>query len=212
MAAAVLLLALALLLALVAMLRERRTTRLLRREAEERDRMNAELRAAQLRHRLLADNATDTILAFGPDGRVTYVSPASSELIGLRPEEIVGSQPRDFVHPDDRRTVMRARARVAEEGGTITVTSRLRHRAGHYMWIEARVRRVLDPETGVPVEGQAIVRDVSERVAAEAALRESVERIAARSTSSGRSRTSASASGTRRSCSTWPTTTRSRAC
>ena len=38
---------------------------------------------------------------------------------------------------------------------------------------------MLDPETGAPIEGQAIVRDVSERVAAEAALRESVERIAA---------------------------------
>jgi diguanylate cyclase (GGDEF)-like protein/PAS domain S-box-containing protein len=144
-----------------------------------RKRIEAELRAAELRHRLLADNATDMILAFGPDGRITYVSPASNELVGYRPEEIVGREPRDFVHPEDRRTVTRARARIGEEDDTITVTSRLRHRAGHYVWIEARVRRVLDPRTGVPVEGQAIVRDVSERVAAEAALRESVERIAA---------------------------------
>jgi len=149
------------------------------RRAAERDRLTAELRAAELRHRLLADNATDMILAFGPDGRITYVSPASNELIGYPPEEIVGREPQEFVHPDDRRTVARARARIGTEGETITVTSRLRHCAGHYVWIEARVRRVLDPETGVPVEGQAIVRDVSERVAAEAALRESVERIAA---------------------------------
>ncbi|HEU4703841.1 MAG TPA: PAS domain S-box protein, partial [Conexibacter sp.] len=138
------------------------------RRAAERDRLSAELRAAELRHRLLAENATDTILAFGPDGRITYVSPASNELIGYPPEEIVGRQPHAFVHPDDRRSVTRARARIGAEGDTITVTSRLRHRAGHYVWIEARVRRVLDPKTGVPVEGQAIVRDVSERVAAEA--------------------------------------------
>jgi diguanylate cyclase (GGDEF)-like protein/PAS domain S-box-containing protein len=159
--------------------RERRATRLVDTQAAERDRVEGALRAAELRHRLLADNATDTILAFGTDGRITYVSPACGELIGHAPEEIVGRQPRDFVHPDDRRDVVRARARVAEEGGTITVTSRLRHREGHYVWIEARVRRVLDAETGQPIEGQAIVRDVSERVAAEAALRESVERIAA---------------------------------
>jgi diguanylate cyclase (GGDEF)-like protein/PAS domain S-box-containing protein len=166
-------------LALHALQRERRATTLVDRQQAERDRAEIELRAAELRHRLLADNATDTILAFGVDGRITYVSPASSELIGHAPEEIVGRQPRDFVHPDDRRAVASARARVAEEGGTITVTSRLRHREGHFVWIEARVRRVLDAETGAPIEGQAIVRDVSERVAAEAALRESVERIAA---------------------------------
>jgi diguanylate cyclase (GGDEF)-like protein/PAS domain S-box-containing protein len=166
-------------LALHALQRERSASRLVDRQAAERDRVETELRAAELRHRLLADNATDTILGFGADGRITYVSPASSELIGHPPEAIVGRQPRDFVHPDDRGAVTKARSRIADEGGTITVTSRLRHREGHYVWIEARVRGMLDSETGAPIEGQAIVRDVSERVAAEAALRESVERIAA---------------------------------
>lgn len=179
MTVAALLLAVALLLVLAATVRERRTQRLLRRDADERDRVGAELRAAEDRHRLLADNATDTLLAFGADGAITYVSPACGELIGYAPEEIVGRQPRAFVHADDRRQVARARTRIAEEGGTITVTSRLLHREGHSVWIEARVRAVLDPATRAPLEGQAIVRDVSERVAAEAALRESVERIAA---------------------------------
>jgi diguanylate cyclase (GGDEF)-like protein/PAS domain S-box-containing protein len=166
-------------LALHALQRERRASSLLDEQAAQRDRVASELRAAELRHRLLADNATDTILAFDADGRISYVSPACGELTGHAPEEIVGHEPREFVHPDDRREMNAARQRVAAEGGTVTVTVRLRHREGHYVWIEARVRRVLDPQTGVPIEGQAIVRDVSERVAAEAALRESVERIAA---------------------------------
>ncbi|HET6449037.1 MAG TPA: EAL domain-containing protein [Conexibacter sp.] len=166
-------------LALHALQRERAATRLIDAQAAARGRTEDELRAAELRHRLLADNATDTILAFDADGRITYVSPASSELVGYAPEEIVGRQPREFVHPDDHHAVTSARARVAEEGGTITVTTRLRHRDGHYVWIEAGVRTVLDADTGAPIEGQAIIRDVSERVAAEAALRESVERIAA---------------------------------
>jgi diguanylate cyclase (GGDEF)-like protein/PAS domain S-box-containing protein len=166
-------------LVLHALQRERRATRLVDHQAAERGRVEGELRAAELRHRLLADNATDTILAFAPDGSITYASSACCELIGLTPEQIVGRQPNDFVHPDDHGDVLQARASILGHDDTITVTSRLRHSAGHYVWIEARVRRVLDPETGEPIEGQAIVRDVSERVAAEAALRESVERIAA---------------------------------
>ena len=51
-------------LALHAVQRERRATV---DAIGERD-ARAELRAAELRHRLLADNATDTILAFGADG------------------------------------------------------------------------------------------------------------------------------------------------
>lgn len=159
--------------------RERSAVALLGEHSAERSRVEAELRAVEQRHRLLADNATDTILMFGPDGRITYVSPACRDLIGHEPEDVVGRAPRDFVHPDDRREVTGARARVSQTDGTITVTSRLQHRDGHYVWIEARVRSVGDPETGEAVEGQAIVRDVSERVSAEAALRESVKRIAA---------------------------------
>ncbi len=158
---------------------ERRATRLLAEQIAERDRAEAELSTAEQRHHLLADNATDTILAFAPDGTITYASPACRELTGYAPEEVLGLDPAAFVHPEDRGDVAGARHSVQREHGTITVTSRLRHRDGHDVWIEARVRRVLDPSTGEPIEGQAIVRDVSERVSAEAALRESVERIAA---------------------------------
>jgi diguanylate cyclase (GGDEF)-like protein/PAS domain S-box-containing protein len=167
------------LLVLRTVARERRATRLLSEQIAERDRAEAELSAAEVRHRLLADNATDTILTFGADGRITYASPALRELLGYEAVEVLGREARDFVHPEDRGDVVAARRGVRAEGGTAVVTVRLRHSEGHDVWVEARVRGVRDPLTGATSEGQAIVRDVSERVSAEAALRESVERIAA---------------------------------
>ena len=166
-------------LALHALQRER-ARRGCRPAGAERDRVEAELRAAELRHRLLADNATDTILAFGAR-RAHHVRLAGLERADRLPaggDRRARSRASSSIPTTAARSRARARASPSE-GGTITVTSRLRHREGHYVWIEARVRRVLDAETGAPIEGQAIVRDVSERVAAEAALRESVERIAA---------------------------------
>jgi diguanylate cyclase (GGDEF)-like protein/PAS domain S-box-containing protein len=177
-AGAVLTVALGLLIWMAAR-RERYALELVAERMAERDRAEAELRAAEQRHRLLADNSTDMILVFDPTGTVTYVSPASRELMGYEPEELVGRKPREFVHGEDKAEVIGARERVMEQGGAITVTSRIRHREGHYVWIEARVRRVIDPQTGEMREGQAIVRDVGDRIAADAALRVSVEQIAA---------------------------------
>lgn len=159
--------------------RERYALDLVRERMGERDRAEEELRAAERRHGLLADNATDMILVFDPSGTLTYASPASRELMGFGPEELVGRRPREFVHADDHEAMVRARALVSRQDETVTVTIRIRHRDGHHVWVEARVRRVADLETGEMREGQAIVRDVSDRVAADAALREGVERIAA---------------------------------
>jgi diguanylate cyclase (GGDEF)-like protein/PAS domain S-box-containing protein len=159
--------------------RERYALELVDERMAERDLAEAQRHAAERRHRLLADNATDVILVFDPDGTITYISPATRELIGYEPEEVAGRMPREFTHPDDREELIAAREQISADGGTITMTCRLRHRDGRWVWVEARMRRIDDPETGAMVEGQAIVRDVSDRVASDAALREGVERIAA---------------------------------
>jgi diguanylate cyclase (GGDEF)-like protein/PAS domain S-box-containing protein len=158
--------------------RERYALELVAVRMAERDHAEAELGDIERRHRLLADNATDLILVIDRSGAITYASPACHELIGYAPEEVIGHRPDEFVHPEDRDEVVSARMRVVDEDGTVTVTSRLRHRDGHYVWTEARVRRVLDAASGEALEGQAIVRDITERVTADQALRESVERLA----------------------------------
>lgn len=157
--------------------RERYALTLVEERMAERDHAEAELRAAEQRHRLLADHATDMILVFDRTGVITYVSPASRELMGYAPEELIGRRPREFVHEDDVAEVTGALRRMADRGETLTLTNRVRHRDGHDVWIEARVRPIVDPETGEMTEGQAIIRDIGERVAAEAALRDGLERL-----------------------------------
>ncbi len=166
------------LLVLQASRRERYALGLVGERMVERDHAESELRDAEQRHRLLADNATDLILLFDATGAITYASPACRELVGYEPQEAIGRRPDEFVHPDVREQVRLAGARWIEVDTTITVTGRLRHRDGHDVWVEARVRRV-GGHDGAHVEGQAIVRDVGERVAADAALRESVEQLGA---------------------------------
>ena len=127
----------------------------------------ARLGESELQYRTLADNSSDLVVRMMLDGRRRYVSPSTRELLGFEPEELM--QPRwELVHPDDRERLRQALDALARDGGSAMVVYRAQHRHGHYVWIEALVRRVTGPE-GAP-EILFTGRDVSTRVRAEHAL------------------------------------------
>jgi PAS domain S-box-containing protein len=138
-----------------------------RRQAER------ELRESELRYRLLAENSTDMIARTSIEGVRLYLSPASRELLGYEPDELAGSELTDITHPDDRAL---ARSSIAEllahPERQQTVTYRLRHKDGHWVWLESRRRLVLD-EDGQPTEFVSVARDVTERLQLEEQLRQS---------------------------------------
>lgn len=136
----------------------------------------ARLRERELEYRTLADNASDLVLRIGADGERRYVSPSVRDILGIEPGELHSPRP-DLVHPDDREPVAKLLAGVLRNGGTETLRYRARHAAGHYVWLEAVVRRVRGPDGG-----QELVyagRDISIRVRAEQALEAAQVRLRA---------------------------------
>ena len=136
------------------------------------------LRESEARYRVLADSASDMIVRRSIDDRRTYVSPASQDLLGYTPEQMLVLPMSASLHPDDRQRFLEWRS--ALNAGRVEhgrIAHRLRHRDGRWIWVEARSRLVRD-ETGRPVETITLVRDISERVAIEEALRDSEERLA----------------------------------
>ncbi|MBU1540992.1 MAG: PAS domain S-box protein [Alphaproteobacteria bacterium] len=121
------------------------------------------------RYRLLADNASDVIALYGPDSIFRYVSPAITELLGYRPDELVGRSTYDFIHSDDRSDVAKAFALAAQQPGQATIEYRAYSRDGSLRWLEARPRFKRGP-TGEITEIHDCVRDVSERRERELAL------------------------------------------
>src|SRR5437899_11631283 len=49
----------------------------------------------------LLEHASDMVSVIDQDGTVRYESPSVERLLGWRPEELVGTQLLDYVHPDD---------------------------------------------------------------------------------------------------------------
>jgi diguanylate cyclase (GGDEF)-like protein/PAS domain S-box-containing protein len=142
----------------------------------QRGRLAARVRESEMRYRTLAANASDLVMRVGADGARLYVSPSVEELLGWTPEEFSASRD-DLIHPDDRARVIEAIAALWRTGGLSTTTYRIRHKSGHYAWLEALVRRVPSQERSDAWELVYSGRDVSKRIAAEQALADSDLRL-----------------------------------
>jgi PAS domain S-box-containing protein len=131
-------------------------------------------------YRLLADNAGDMIVV---NDLATlerrYVSPASLSLCGYTPEALIGTNPKEVVHPDDVAGVMATWEKLRAGADETLSCHRTRHADGHWIWVEVKTRVVRDA-AGRPIdEIVSVVRDVGARIAAERAQRESEERFRA---------------------------------
>ncbi|MBC8130817.1 MAG: PAS domain-containing protein [Rhizobiaceae bacterium] len=125
------------------------------------------LRESEVRYRMLADNATDMIFRLDRNLVRTYVSPASQEILGYAPEELVGKRPANMVHPDDAEELARVYWQVLGGLERADITNRIRHRDGHWVWVEVELRALRDPASEEVVGILGALRDVSDRKAAE---------------------------------------------
>jgi len=144
---------------------------LLARETERRQAADAQRQVADTRTRLLAENATDVFVLGDLDMRPIYVSPASRAVLGREPEELVGRDPAEHIHPEDRATIADHWGKLMGGGTPGVCRVRHRHREGHYIWLEASVNLMLDPQSGEATGYVAALRDVTARRETEEQMR-----------------------------------------
>lgn len=135
-------------------------------------RAESTLRESETRYRYITEYASDVIFQLGLDLTREYFSPACFNVMGYRPEELVGTKAGSEFHPEDEHIVVRAYdALLAGSEGEILI-ARSRHRDGRWVWIEARVRLVRD-RTGAPTKIIGVMTDITARRSTEIALQAS---------------------------------------
>lgn len=137
-----------------------------------------ELERTDKLYKLISSNSQDLICIFEDDGIqpiCTYVSPSVTKMIGFEPEDILGENPFQFIHPDDLPQVL-TRIYPATQRGESTV-SQYRHitKSGGYIWMESFTSPIYD-EDGEQTGYQTTARDISTRREAERKLIEAKER------------------------------------
>jgi PAS domain S-box-containing protein len=140
---------------------------------EDRHLAEQKLRESEERFRRLTENIPDVIFRYRlrPTRGFDYVSSALTAVTGYAPEEAYADPgfPSKLVHPDDWHL-----ARAAMDGDITPgkpVLLRWRRKDGGTAWMERRAVPVFDA-SGALVALEAIARDVTDRRAVEAALRE----------------------------------------
>lgn len=63
------------------------------------------LKVSEERYRTIVEKSRDTIVVSGRSGKVLYANPQAKDMLGFKPEEAVGKNMLEFVHPDDRERV-----------------------------------------------------------------------------------------------------------
>jgi PAS domain S-box-containing protein len=111
------------------------------------------LRIVQLReqhYRKLAEQNCDILSVHDSDSRVDYVTPAGADLLGYRPEELIGQNALQFVHPDDRIEI-EAKGIPPKNLTEYTTRYRIRHKDGHFIAVETKTLVMFDSK-GMPDE------------------------------------------------------------
>ncbi|MEZ6140503.1 MAG: PAS domain S-box protein [Zavarzinella sp.] len=128
------------------------------------------LNLANEQYRLLADAIMDVVAMKDLEGRLLYVSPSITRLIGYEPKEILGTTYVDWCHQEDLPGLHRAKEEC--QGGFTNYTEwRCKKKNGEWLWVESVTSPIFDSQ-GVLTSCVCCIRDISQRKQVEDQLRQ----------------------------------------
>lgn len=117
------------------------------KDITERKKAEATLQKSELFYRNLISNSLDGIIMTNAEGVITYSGPSVKQVSGFDPENLLGSNILEFVHPDDQSRASQAfHAEVSGESHNNYLELRVMNAAGQWIWMSLRAHNLLsDP-------------------------------------------------------------------
>ncbi|HZB86325.1 MAG TPA: PAS domain S-box protein [Gaiellaceae bacterium] len=149
-------------------------------ELEERRRAEAALADSEAKFRAIVETTAEWVWEMDERGVLTYSNPAIVRILGFRPEELVGRDSLELLHPEDRESVeLELRGLAERKEGWTDLVLRWQHADGSYRHLESSATPILDAATGALRGYRGTDRDVTERMHVEAEREEARKDLAA---------------------------------
>ncbi|MBR1197594.1 diguanylate cyclase [Bradyrhizobium sp. AUGA SZCCT0240] len=121
------------------------------------------LRESEQHYRLLANNIADVVILLNGRGTLRYVSHSVEQMLGVRPQDLVGKSCFDMVHAEDKQGVMAASARLNGSGAVSTTEFRTYRADGSIVWVESNFKQASERDNPAEAEFVGVLRDITER-------------------------------------------------
>ncbi|MFZ0286810.1 MAG: PAS domain S-box protein, partial [Terriglobales bacterium] len=123
------------------------------------------LQRSEALFRAIMNNMNDLIMVRNPDFKCRYASPSYARHLGYTPQELVGTDIRTLVHPDDLAAVETIIADLRRDEPARVHTFRYLHKRGMSLHVECSVSRLRE-SGGVRDSLVAVSRVVEDRIQA----------------------------------------------
>lgn len=147
------------------------------RDVTEQKKAEEALVMSERKFRGLMQSGGDVIAIINSEGVVLYSSPTALTVLGNDPEENIGKNVFEHIHPGDRKWTREMFDAMISEGRTKTTISPYRypHATKGYRWLETVVT---DLRSDPSIDGFVLnSRDITERIKLETALRQYTEQL-----------------------------------
>ncbi len=141
--------------------RVKERTRELAEEVERRKKSEEALRASEEKYRTLVEKIEDGVWEIDRGLRFTYMSPRMYDILGYRPEEVIGKTPFELMPPGERERVRELSRRMVDLDGMFKLLEcELQHRDGRRVFVEITGTPILDA-SGIKQGYRGVTRDVT---------------------------------------------------
>lgn len=130
-----------------------------------------EIEQSEKRFKALVQNGSDLIAILDLEANYKYISPTSTKVLDIAPEEFIGKNAFTFIHPDDKEAAYASLLRLKNEKQLTVKPYRFKHGNGSWRWIETIITNLIDDPAVAGLVANS--RDITERILTEEKLEKS---------------------------------------
>jgi PAS domain S-box-containing protein len=99
---------------------------------------------SEQRYKALVQEGYDLIGILDAEGNYTYVSPTSTAILGITPEEFIGRNALEFVHQDDVENTLASLQKITTDKRVVVTPFRFLNHKKELRWVETVLTNMLD--------------------------------------------------------------------